>query len=349
MKNKIIYNSLSFLLVLLFSCSQEKSLKGTQKKLNFTKVDYFVCQEDTLSHIVNIPGITIPNEQVEVYAEMAGVVKQIHFEEGTYVKSGQPLVQIDTDILQAEREQLLVDLRLAHKNVERKRELFEKEAGTEEAYEQAVNQVEKLEAQIQLINVKIQKGLITAPFDGLVGLRLISKGAYITQTTRITTLAQVNPIKVEFSIDQKYAHYVQKGQRFSIATSTDSLSSSQLFGSVYAKEPMINEATKMLTVRGIIKDQYGVVPGSFVNVKFNLGSLANSVRIPTSAIVPAIDGQIIWKMKNNKAEQVRVTIGNRSNNYVQVVNGLSEKDTVILTGLLGMQSGKLVEPKNSIQ
>lgn len=349
MKNKIIYNSLSFLLALLFSCSQEKSLKETQKKLNFTKVDYFICQKDTLSQIVNIPGITIPNEQVELYAEMAGVVKQIHFEEGTYVKAGQPLVQIDTDILQAEREQLLVDLRLAQKNVERKRELFEKEAGTEEAYEQAVNQVEKLEAQIQLVNVKIQKGLITAPFDGLVGLRLISKGAYITPTTLITTLAQVNPIKVEFAIDQKYAQYVQKGQRFSIATSTDSLTRSHLFGSVYATEPMINQATKMLTVRGIIEGQDSFVPGSFVNVKLNLGSLANSVRVPASAIVPAIDGQIIWRMKHNKAEKVAVTIGSRSKKYVQVLNGISEKDTVILTGLLGMQSGKLVEPKNSIQ
>jgi membrane fusion protein (multidrug efflux system) len=346
---RITIFTLAALGLTLPSCSEEKGIKENPDKLDFTRVDYFVCEAENLENIVSIPGKTAPFEMIEVYPEISGIVEQIHFKEGAEIKQGQLLVSIDTDVLEAEREQLKVDLRLAQKNKTRKEELLKKEAGTEEAYEQAVNQVEKLEAQIQSMNVQIKKGRIFAPFDGVTGLRYISKGAYVTPSNRITTLAQINPLKVEFAVDQKFAHKVKKGQSFSIIPATDSLNAPEIKGEVYAKDPMINATTKMLTVRGIIADHEGLVPGGFVNVQYNMGVSSNSIKVPTASIVPVMEGQIIWVFDNGKAKQVPVSVGTRSSEYIQVFGDIAAKDTVVITGLLGMREGKSIQPKNSVK
>jgi membrane fusion protein (multidrug efflux system) len=347
--SKLLTFVVASLVLTLPSCSEEKGIKENPGQLDFTRVDYFVCEAENLENIVSIPGKTAPFEMIEVYPEISGIVKQIHFEEGAQIKKGQLLVSIDTDVLEAEREQLKVDLRLAQKNEARKEELLKKEAGTEEAYEQAVSQVEKLEAQIQSMNVQIEKGRIIAPFNGVAGLRYISKGAYVTPSNRITKLAQVNPLKVEFAVDQQFAHKVKKGQSFTIIPATDSLNAPEIKGEVYAKDPMINENTKMLTVRGIIEEQEGLIPGGFVNVKYNMGVSANSIKVPTASIVPVMEGQIVWVFDKSKAKQVRVSVGTRSSEYIQVFGDISAKDTVVLTGLLGMKEGKLIQPKNSVK
>tara|TARA_B100000508_G_C11465616_1_gene282025 strand:+ start:8528 stop:9580 length:1053 start_codon:yes stop_codon:yes gene_type:complete len=348
-KKRIVTFTLVAAAFALNSCSETEGIKENPEQLDFTRVDYFVCETENLENIISIPGKTAPFEKIDVYPEISGIVEQIHFEEGAEVKQGQLLVSIDTDVLEAEREQLKVDLRLAKKNKARKKQLLESEAGTEEAYEQAVNQVEKLEAQIQSMNVQIEKGRIVAPFAGVTGLRYISKGAYVTPSDRITTLAQVDPLKVEFAVDQKFAHKVKKGQTFTIVPATDSLNAPEINGEVYAKDPMINESTKMLTVRGIVKEQEGLVPGGFVNVKYNMGVSSNSIKVPTAAIVPDMEGQIVWVFDNGKAKQVRVSVGTRSSEYIQVFGDIGAQDTVIMTGLLGMQPGKNVEPKKSVQ
>ncbi|MGM0478494.1 MAG: efflux RND transporter periplasmic adaptor subunit [Bacteroidota bacterium] len=350
MKNNIIYTLLIAAIgTSLPSCSSDKGIEENPGELDFTRVDYFVCKAENLENIVSIPGKTAPFEKIDVYPEINGVVEQIHFDEGTPIKKGQLLVSIDTDVLEAEREQLKVDLRLAQKNKARKKQLLESEAGTEEAFEQAANEVEKLEAQIQSMNVQIEKGQIIAPFDGVTGLRYISEGAYVTPSNRITTLAQIDPLKVEFAVDQQFAHKVKKGQPFSIVPSTDSLNVPEIEGEVYAKEPMINANTKMLTVRGIIEHQEGLVPGGFVNVKYNMGVSANSIKVPTAAIVPDMEGQIVWVFDNGKAKQVKVNVGTRSSEYIQVFGDIAAQDTVVMTGLLGMKEGKLIQSKNNVQ
>lgn len=333
----------------LSSCNETEGIQENPEQLDFTRVDYFVCKAENLENIVNIPGKTAPFEKIDVYPEISGVVEQINFEEGAEIKQGQLLVSIDTDVLEAEREELKVDLRLAEKNKARKKQLLESEAGTLEAYEQAVSQVEQLKAQIKAMDVKIAKGRITAPFSGVTGLRYISKGAYVTPGDRITTLAQVDQLKVEFSVDQQFAHKVKQGQTFTIIPAADSLDAPEINGKVYAKEPMINESTKMLTVRGVIEEQEGLVPGGFVNVKYNMGVSKNSIKVPTAAIVPVMEGQIVWKFDNGKAKQVKVNVGTRSSEYIQVFGDLSANDTVIMTGLLGMQPGKMVEPKSAVK
>lgn len=343
------------ILILLFavfiaSCSSdEKTNEENNSEINFTSVDYTVVEAQEVEQIIQVPGRTIPFEEVRIFSEIAGRVKSIHFEEGEKVQKGKVLVKIDTDILEAEKKQLEVDLRLAEKDFKRKKQLYEDEAGTLEAVEQAESSLEGLKAQIALVNVQIDKGIIRAPFSGRIGLRQISEGAYITTSDLITSLAQTDKLKVSFSVAQRYASLVQMGQEITITPSSDSLNATREKAIVYAADPTIDQETQMYSIRAKMEKNSSIVPGGFVSIQYNLGKTENSIQVPTQAIAPVVDGQVVWKFNNGKAQKTKVNVGVRTSDKIQIFGDIKSGDTIVLTGLLGMQEGKNIKPKKEIK
>lgn len=347
MKLKTLLFSIPLLLAV--ACSEEPGLKSATGDIDYTNVDYYVTKAETFEEVITVPGKTMPFEQVQLFSEVNGRVKKIHFTEGDLVKKGQLLVTVDTDILQSNRNKLNVDLELAKKDQNRKKTLFESEAGTEEAFEQSEANVNSLKAQIQSLDVQIAKGRITAPFEGVVGLREVSEGAFITTNDLITVLAQTKQLKVDFSIAQRYSHKVEKGQSVTLRMPSDSIDPTPVSATVYAISPVINENTQMLKVRAKVENSKNIVAGGFVNVDYNLGETENSITVPTSGIVSVIDGQIVWVFENGKAAQRKVNIGNRSSDKVQIFGEVKPNDTIVLTGLLGMRVGASIKAKNEIK
>ncbi|MDX1651521.1 MAG: efflux RND transporter periplasmic adaptor subunit [Brumimicrobium sp.] len=345
MKNKLYLS----LLILVVACQSEEKLPQKEGDLDFTGVDYFITQAETIEQIISIPGNTLPFEQVMVFSEVSGRVKKIYFEEGEIVNKGKLLLEMDTEILEAQKKQYEVELDLAQKERKRKKNLYESQAGTLEAYEQALSKEESLRAQIDYLNVQIRKAKIFAPFEGKIGLRLVSEGAYLTPNDQITTLAQISDLKVSFSIAQRYAHKVRMGQKIHVTPPSDSLKINTIEGTVYATESSIDQRTQMLTVRAKLKNKGNIIPGGFVAVEYNLGEEPNSIKVPSTAVTPVIDGQMIWKFQKGKAEKVKVNLGVRSSEYVQVFGNIKPGDTVVMTGLLGMEQGKNIKPKNRVQ
>ncbi|MEX1190536.1 MAG: efflux RND transporter periplasmic adaptor subunit [Brumimicrobium sp.] len=332
--------------VLIASCEEETTaVDENQGEINFTEVDYYVTKGESIDQIISIPGKTMPYEQINVYSEINGRVKQINFEEGEVVKKGAVLVKIDTDILQAQKKQRQVELDLALKDRDRKKQLYENEAGTLEAFEQAQSSAANLEAQIDLLNVQIDKGIIRAPFNGKVGLRSISEGAFVTTSDLITKLAQIDKLKISFSVAQRYTSLVKVGQKIKISPPSDSIDINPLSAEVYAFEPTIDKNTQMLNVRAKLEKNKAFIPGGYVKVEYNLGASPNSILVPTGAIAPVVDGQIVWKFENNKAKRVKVNVGTRTNDQIQLFGDISAGDTVVVSGLLGMQEGKNIKPK----
>jgi multidrug efflux pump subunit AcrA (membrane-fusion protein) len=116
-KYKLLTFIVASMAITLSSCNETKGIEENPEQLDFTKVDYFVCQQQDLPNIVSIPGKTAPFERIDVYPEISGVVQQIHFKEGEAIQQGALLISIDTDVEEAEREQLKVDLRLAERTI----------------------------------------------------------------------------------------------------------------------------------------------------------------------------------------------------------------------------------------
>jgi membrane fusion protein, multidrug efflux system len=326
----------------LNSCSSKESTSSAGNSGVTTNVEFVILSAENKSIVLDLPGEIIPEEHIDLVSEISGRILTINFKEGASVSKGQELFRIDTDILQAERKKVLVDKQLAEKDLNRKRQLFESKAISAEILEQTEASLEVLDAQLQLLDVQISRGTIRAPFSGRVGLRNVSEGAYVAAGTMLTTLTKNENAKIEFTVPQRYASFVKTEQVIRYAVGNDS---TKYNAAVFASTPAVDGATRTLRIRAIGENPSAHLPGSFVKVNYDLGAQPNTLMIPTYALVPVLNGQHIWQMKNGKAHRVDVEIGMRSDKDIQILGDISAGDTVITTGLLGLREGMAVTPK----
>lgn len=337
---KFIYTLLTGGLFLTACMSGGK--EPERKNSVIPEVDVVVAEGENIDNIIRIPGEVLPFEKVDLYAEISGRVRKIYFQEGKEVRKGELLLRIDTDILEAQRNQVKVDLDLAKKDEKRKRELLESKALSLELYEQAQSKLAALEAQLELLDVQIAKGSVYAPFSGVIGLRQVSEGAYLTTTTKISSIAQNKNVKIEFSVPEQYVALVESGQKIALTTAKDS---TVYEAEVYAAEPMVDPVTRMLVIRAVLEGDQSLYPGSFVSVSYDLGKINNAIMVPAVAIVPVLKGQNVWVIKEGKALSVPVETGIRTKDRVQISGAVKVGDTIAVTGLLGMREGMDVKAK----
>lgn len=328
---------------LLTACGGDDEL-ATSSKMPVPTVEVVELKTSEVPRIVKLPGSIIPSEEIQVFSEISGRVRSIHFKEGQLVSKGALLFQIDTDILKAQKRQIQVDLTLAQKDEKRKKNLLTAKGISEEEYEKSASQLASLEAQAELLQVQISKGEIRAPFSGKIGLRTISEGAFVSPTTLLSTLIQVDPIKVEFAISERYASNVKNGQ----AITFNLEGGSKLYtGIVYASEPAVNQGTRMLTVRAQLKNDGNLIPGTFVSIAYDLGKESDAFMVPSAAIVPVLKGQNVFVARNGKVVEVPIELGLRTADEVQIFGDVQTGDQLIVTGLLAVRNGAPVKTKKA--
>ncbi len=344
MKNKLI---IALLPVLLLSCGSDKEdTKAGPKGMPKLTVDVVKMTPGSVVRTISIPGSIIPSEEVQLYSEVSGRVQSISFKEGQTVKKGAVLLQVDTDVLKAQRAQLKVELDLAKKDEARKKILLNAKGISAEEYEKVASQLANIEAQIDLINVQISKATVRAPFSGRIGLRRVSEGAFISPSTLITSIVQENPIKIEFSISERYANAVKSGQTIHFKTDNGTTSYS---ATVYAFESMVDQGTRMLTVRATAPNTGKLIAGTFVSIDYDLGNEQNAYMVPAESIIPVLKGQVIYVVRGGMVTEVPVEIGIRTAKEVQVIGEFNQGDVVLVSGLLAVRPGmpvntKIVEP-----
>ncbi len=334
-------SSLLIFALLLNACGEEKEDLKAQKAPVVT-VDVVQIKAGEVVRSIAIPGSVIPNEQVDIYSEVSGRIQRIAFREGQSVAKGTILVQVDSDILKAQKAQLLVEQDLAEKDEARKKSLYQAKGISLQDYEVSQSALADAKAKLELLNVQISKATIRAPFSGKIGLRHVSEGAFISSSTLITSIVQENPVKIEFSVPEKYARNVRIGQMIEFKTDGDSKSYS---GKVYAFEPRINEGTRMMTVRASLPNPGGLIAGSFVSIKYDMGKEENAFMVPTESVTPVLKGQKIFVVRNGLVEEIPVEIGIRTPDKVQVIGNLKEGDLVLISGLLAVKAGVPVKTK----
>ncbi|MDR1345052.1 MAG: efflux RND transporter periplasmic adaptor subunit, partial [Tannerellaceae bacterium] len=168
-------------------------------------INAIIVKQQVISDKIISTGSTIPDEEVDLSFESSGKLIAIYFKEGTQVKAGDLLAKINDRPLLAQQKKLEAELPLARDRVYRQRTLLEKDAVSQEAFEQVTTEYEKLMADIELIKANIAQTEMRAPFDGIIGLRSVSEGAYATPATIIAKLTKISPLKIEFSIPERYA------------------------------------------------------------------------------------------------------------------------------------------------
>jgi membrane fusion protein (multidrug efflux system) len=289
-------------------------------------------------------GTTLSNEEVELRSETSGKVIKILFEEGKRVKKGELLLKINDADLQATLKKNLSRETLARDRERRFKQLLEKNMTSQQEYDVALGELNSVLADVEYTIAQIEKTEIRAPFDGIVGLRSISIGSYISPQTKIANMQSINPIKIDFSVPQKYSGILKEGKNINIKIPS---SNNKYFGKVYAVEPKIEENTRTIKARALVSNERGdLTPGAYVEIEIVLEDLSSAILVPSFAIVPDIEGEKLFVYKNGKAVATKVTTGIRSEKEVQITSGIQMGDSVIVSGIIQLRPNMPVRVKS---
>ena len=333
-----------FLILILTGCNGSKNrLPQRQSGMAGSRVpvDAIVIQPQLLENKIITTGTLLANEEVQLKPEISGRVTDVFFTEGSKVKKGDVLVKINDRELKAELDGKKVEEKQASDAEARARRLFDMKGISQEEYDKAANALKMMQAQREVIEAQLAKTEITAPFDGIIGLRYVSPGSFVTTSTLVATMQDVDPIKVEFSVPEKYAKSIKKGTGITMQVGD---SPEDYKGEIYAAESKIDLETRTIKARAKIPNPHGdLIPGSFAKVEITLERLADALVVPSEAIIPELSGEKVFICVNGKVRSVPVQTGIRTENSTQIVEGLNPQDTLILTGLLQLGDGKAVE------
>ncbi|MCQ2065556.1 MAG: efflux RND transporter periplasmic adaptor subunit [Bacteroidaceae bacterium] len=307
-------------------------------------VRYTVIKTTELIDGINISGSLIPNEEVDLSFETSGKITDIFFEEGSSVRKGQVLAKINDAPLQAQLKKLEAQYQSTEDRLSRQKALYEKEAVSKEAYQDAEANFNKLQADIEEVKAKLEQTELKAPFDGIIGLRQVSVGAYASPNTTVATLTSVKKLKIEFAIPERYAGVLQNGAGLTFTVE----GSDEVYNAkVYATNSKVDQGTRTFLVRAIYDNSDGkLVPGRYVSVSLNTRTFPDAIAVPSEAIVSEMGIDKVFLFKAGRAVPQEITKGLRTDAEVQVLSGLGVGDTVITSGTMQLRTGMAVELKN---
>lgn len=291
----------------------------------------------SFSNRIFTTGSIIANEEVQLRPESSGRITSLTLDEGRAVKKGDILVKINDADLQAQLLRTELQLELAELREQRQKNLLENRAIAQEDYDVALNQVNTIKAEIELIKAQIQKTEIRAPFDGIIGLRNVSEGSYISPTTVVATLQDFSTVKIDFSIPERYAAFIQSGDRISF---TRQGSDQRYQGTIMAIEPRIDRTTRTLMLRAQAPNPgRAIIPGAFAEIQFQLREIPDAIMVPSEAVIPELGGNSIFVLRDGVASRKTIQTGTRTETLVQITDGLAAGDTILTTGILQLREG----------
>ncbi|WP_435354336.1 efflux RND transporter periplasmic adaptor subunit [Emticicia sp. SJ17W-69] len=307
-------------------------------------VNVFVVKLESLDNVVTSSGTIFPNEEIELRAEASGRITTLNIKEGSRVAAGQLIAKIKDTDLQAQLKKLNFDVELAKQTEARQKKLLDINAISKEEYEVTANKINTLNADKELIEANLEKTVLKAPFSGKIGLKNVSEGAYVTPTTSLATLVQTNPVKIDFTVPEKYSTLIKvgRGVKFEVEGQPDAY-----YANVVAIDPKIDPNLRTLKLRALAKNPADkLVPGMFVRVTVDL-DIAKAIMIPTEAIVPILKGKKVYVVRDGKANEIMVETGLRTDKKIQVTSGLSAGDSLIVSGIMALKKDSPVKVKGA--
>lgn len=300
----------------------------------------------TVNEEVEALGTLAAEETVVIAPEIAGRVVALGFKEGERVGRGQELVKLDTAILDAELKQYQADLSLARDTFERNRSLIQRGVGTQVAYDEASAKLASAEARVQLSQAKLAQSTILAPFDGVVGLRAVGVGDFVSVGKQLITLTNIDPIKVDFRVPEIFLKQVKVGQPINV--SVDAVPGREFTGKIFAIDPVVDINGRAIRLRASVPNgDLALKPGLFARIVIVVDQRQNALVVPETAVVPDGVGKVVFIVENGKAKRVPVELGRRLPGKVEIVKGLTPQMLVVSSGQMRLRDGSTVSIKNA--
>ena len=316
--------------------SQEKHipLPGSQDM----ELDAYIVRPVNLKNDLEASGSLMSNESVNIQPEISARLTHIYFKEGTFVTQGTPLVKLYDADLKAQLEKLELQKQLANLTLKREDQLLLVNGISQQQVDDTRNQVQTIQSDIDFSQAQLQKTLIRAPFSGTLGLRNVSEGALVSPSVVMVSLQQTDPLKMDFSIPEKYRNMISKGDAVTFTTGEDSR---KIFtGRIYAIQPEIDPTTRTETIRARVANPNNLLsPGSFTNVHLQLKDTPGALMIPSEAVIPGTRYKSVILIKNDHLQFVHVETGSRNADDVEITSGLQPGDTIAITGMMQAMPG----------
>jgi membrane fusion protein, multidrug efflux system len=288
---------------------------------------------------------------VTVSTDLAGIISQIAFESGVTVKKGDLLVKLDSQQEEAQLHSAEARRDWASVSLERQRSLVSSGAVSKSDYDSAESAFRQATAAVDDARALIARKSITAPFDGLLGIRQADLGQYLNVGAPIVALQSTDPIYVDFQLPQQNMEQVAVGKK--IRVKAVGVSGAGFEGEIAAIDSHFDDSTRNFMIRGTVRNaEARLRPGMFVNVEVLLPE-ENVVSVPASSINYAPYGDSIFVVKDQQgakeAQQQFVKLGETRGDQVAILSGVKAGDEVASSGVFKLRSGAPVKVDNSIQ
>ena len=302
----------------------------------------FKSQRTALTDKISIVGSMESNEQVNIQSEISGTIESIRFEEGQPIKAGELLFEIAKEKLKASYDQALANLKLAETTATRYKNLVQNKAVSQQEYDQTVATLESNRATLALAKEQLADATIVAPFEGVMGERLVSEGQFVTQGTPLGSLYNQNPMKVTFHVPERYVGEIRTGQ--TISTKVAAFKDKSYEGKVYFISPNIDETTRTALVKARIPNPQGELrAGMFANLELILDIKENAILIPETALIIKGDSVSVYTVGEDDTVALKqVTVGTRREGMVEIVTGLEADEVVVTEGYQKIGPGSKV-------
>lgn len=301
----------------------------------------------TVFERIEAVGTLKSNEAVVVRPEIAGLVEKVHFDEGQAVAAGALLISLDSTIARAELREAEANLELSRRNFQRAADLFKSGTATARTRDEAEARLKADEARVALLRAQLEKTQIRASFAGKTGLRRVSPGAYVKSGDDLVNLEDIDPIKLDFSVPERYLTEIANGA--TIEVRVDALPGRLFTGTVYAIDPRIDAVSRSVAIRAVIDNADGVLqPGLFATVSLIAGTRTDALLVAEEAIVPRGSEVFVFRVVEGKALLTKVVLGWRGDGLVEVTEGLSVNDLVVTAGHTKLRDGAAVQVSTSV-
>lgn len=278
---------------------------------------------------------------VTISAEVDGRVAAIDFKNGQRVGKGMPIVQLDNEQAKAAYQTAVTALQLARTKYERSKQLLNT-AISQQELDQLKAQVDTMSANVKSKLAGLNQKQVTAPFSGVLGAFRVNVGDYVQAGDPIVTLVSTDQLRVNYSIAESSLPELKTGQL--VEVTVGAYPRKTFYGTVSFISPTVNKATRSVAVEALVPNKKNLLsPGMFVHVAQRISIQKNALVVPSQAVLADIKGYYVFRVEDDKALKTYITIGTRINGMVQVLSGLTNKDSVVTNGAQKLEDGSTIK------
>jgi membrane fusion protein (multidrug efflux system) len=307
-------------------------------------VEAAAARSDTVVDAILATGQIEALQSIELRPDVEGRLVQILVREGSPVTRGTPLFKIDDAELKAQVAQITAERDLARQSLSRTRDLLGQKASSQAELERAEATMRSNEAQLELLQVRLDRTLVRAPFTGVMGQRSVSLGDYVTKDTKLAAIQTFSPQRASFQVPERYADQLKVGQQVSFRVAA--LPGRTFTGKVDFVDPIVQLPGRSITVKAVVPNpKRELQSGMFIEARLATAVRPSAVIIPEDAILPLQGSNYVWVVADGKATRRQVELGVRTPGFVEVKNGVENTEQVVVGGQERLAEGAPVQAK----